>query len=91
MKCYTHQLAFAAAATTATFYAIGALLVKIFPIQMIQLWAPLCYLRTADLFLPFIGVPLAGFVSGIIQSFLYTYLYAWLLGSVYNKLMPNDS
>lgn len=90
MKCYTHQLAFAAATAMAILYIIGALLVNIFPHQMLQLWAPLCYLRTADLFSPFFGVTITSVISGIIQSFAYTYAYAWLLGTVYNKLTPEN-
>lgn len=91
MKCYTHQLAFAAATAMAILYMVGALLVSAFPQQMLQLWAPLCYLKTADLFSPFFGISLMGIISGVIQSFFYTYAYAWLLGSIYNKLTPNDT
>ena len=90
MKCYTHQLAFAAACAMAIFYTLGALLVLILPSQMLNLWAPLFYLITADPIAPFFGVSVLSMLSGILQSFIYTYIYAWLLGSIYHKLIPCD-
>ena len=89
MKCYTQQLAFAAATAMALLYALGALMVIVFPEQILNLWAPLCYLHSADLFRPYLGVSLMSFISGIAQSFAYTYIYAWLLGTVYTKLIPS--
>ncbi len=89
MKCYTQQLAVAAATAMALFYALGALLVILFPQQILNLWAPLCYLHSADLFQPYLGVSLMSFISGVIQSFAYTYVYAWFLGTVYTKLIPS--
>lgn len=88
MKCYTHQLSFSAAVAMAILYTLGALVATVFPTQALQLWAPLFYLRTADLLSPFFGTTLSGFLSGLIQSFIYTYLYAWLLGTLYNFLIP---
>lgn len=88
MKCYTHQLSFSAAAAMGVLYTLGALAVAVFPMQVLQLWAPLFYLRTADLLSPFFGMTWSGFLSGLIQSFIYTYLYAWLLGTLYNFLAP---
>ncbi len=87
MKCYTQQLAFAAATAMALLYTLGAILVITFPQQILTLWAPLCYLYSAELFQPYLGVSFMSFISGIIQSFVYTYIYAWLLGAVYNKLV----
>ena len=88
MNCYPHQLAFAAAVAMAIFYSLGALVVLVFPEQILDIWAPLLYLTSADLFKPYLGVQITGFISGIIQSFVYTYAYAWLLGIIYNKLIP---
>lgn len=88
MKCFTHQLSFAAATAMAILYSCGALAVALFPAQALQLLAPLFYLHTADLLSPFFGISLGGFFSGLIQTFLYTYAYAWLLGSLYNFLTP---
>lgn len=89
MKCYTQQLAIAAAIAMALFYALGAFLVILFPQQILNLWAPLCYLHSADLFRPYLGVSFMSFVSGVAQSFAYTYIYAWLLGTVYTKVIPS--
>ena len=88
MKCYPHQLAFAAAVSMAIFYSIGALLVFVFPDAILSLWSPLCYLTSTEFIRPFFGIEMTGFMSGIIQSFAYTYVYAWLLGILYNKLIP---
>lgn len=90
MKCYIHQLAFSAAISMAIFYTIGALIAYSFPQEALQLWAPLFYLKSTDLFSPFFGINVASVISGILQSFFYTYAYAWLLGTLYNKLMPQD-
>lgn len=88
MKCYTHQLSFSAATAMALLYTVGALVVAAFPQQVLQLWAPLFYLKSAELLSPFFGITFFGFLSGIIQTFIYTYLYAWLLGTLYNFLTP---
>ena len=88
MKCYTHQLSFAAAISMALFYSFGALAIYVFPQEAIQLWSPLFYLVSGELFAPFVGVTFVGFFSGLLQSFVYTYAYAWLLGTIYNRLIP---
>jgi hypothetical protein len=88
MKCFTHQLSFAAAVAMAVLYTFGALIAALFPTQALQLWAPLFYLRTAELLSPFFGITFSGFFSGLIQSFMYTYVYTWLLGTLYNFLTP---
>jgi hypothetical protein len=88
MKCFTHQLSFSSALAMAALYSTGALLVKFFPAQMLKLWAPLFYLQSADHLSPIFGISFSSFFSGLIQSFVYTYIYAWLLGSLYNFLTP---
>lgn len=88
MKCYTQQLAFSAAVTTAIIYTLGALVVIAFPQQVLLMWAPLCYVTSLEYVAPYMGISFMGFLSGILQSFMYTYFYAWLLGSMYNSLMP---
>ena len=88
MKCFTHQLSFSSALAMAALYSTGALLVKMFPEQMLRLWAPLFYIQSADHLTSFFGVSLGSYFSGLAQSFAYTYVYAWLLGSLYNFLTP---
>jgi len=88
MKCYTHQLSFAAAVAMALFYTLGALAIYLFPYETLKAWSPLMYLTSGELFEPFIGITLSGFFSGLLQSFTYTYAYAWILSTIYNALMP---
>jgi hypothetical protein len=86
MNCYAHQLACSAAGAMASLYTLGAIALLFFPEQTTFLWAPLAYV-TADQ-LPHMQLNFIGYLFGVVQSFIYTYIYARIFGALYSYLTP---
>jgi hypothetical protein len=86
MNCYAHQLACSAAGAMSLVYTIGACALMLFPEQTTFLWAPLAYVSEDQLH----GLHLSfvGYLYGVVQSFVYTYIYARIFGALYTYLTP---
>lgn len=86
MNCYAHQLACAAAGATAIIYTLGCIAVHVYPHYMQLLWAPLVYISQQSM--PVLEINLTGYGYGVVQSFVYTYVYARIFGALYSRLLP---
>jgi hypothetical protein len=86
MNCYAHQLAFSAAGAMALLYTIGAIVLLFFPEQTAFLWAPLAYVSADQL--PHLHINFISYLYGVVQSFVYTYIYARIFGALYSHLTP---
>jgi len=84
MQLHPRAFAAAAAASMGICYVICAGFVVTWPQHALDLTASLFHLRSLELFEPYLQITPANFMSGLIQSMLYTYVYVWLLTAIYN-------
>lgn len=85
MTIQTHKLASSAAITIGISYIICASLMHIWPKIMLQLMAELMHMSSLEIIEPYFQVTLKNFISGILQSIIYTYFFVALWGTLYNR------
>lgn len=86
MKVDSHKLGLVGAAASAIFFTGFSLLMSFVPEKMIDLMASMHFVRSAGALTGSFGVDAQIFVIGLVQYALYSYIYFYLLGYMYNYL-----
>lgn len=87
MKLQTQKFALAASLTTTVAYIACAILVFISPDFSLKFFGWMIHLVNLDQSLIRADITLGGFVIGLIQTLVLTYLFVWLLAWFYNKFL----
>lgn len=68
-----------------TIYVVCVAFVALWPVFALQLFGWLIHLVNVDKFAGDIGITFVGFIWGLIQAVVYTYIGAWLVAWLHNK------
>ncbi len=77
--------ALAAAIVMGVIYVICAVFVALWPDFSLKLFGWLVHLVNVEKFAGDIAITFGGFLGGLVQSFVYTYIGAWLIAWLHNK------
>lgn len=87
MKHDPNKSALAAATSVGILYTICSIFVYFFRDQALQLFAPIFHLENITAFAEYFKVTPMGYISGVIQLLVYTYIlvfiWIWLYSNVY--------
>ena len=81
----TRGFALAASGVMGAIYVICSAFVAIWPAFSIQLFGWLMHLVNVEKFAGNVAITLSGFVWGLAQAIVYTYIGAWLIAWLHNK------
>lgn len=82
--------ALAAGGVMGGIYILCAIFVALLPTFALQLLGWLIHLVNVEKFASDMGITLAGFIFGLIQIVIYTYIGAWLVAWLHNKFCNNS-
>lgn len=85
MQLDKNKFSLAAALTMGAVYVVCAAFVALWPEFSLRLFGWLVHLVNVDKFAGDVGVTAAGFVIGLAQILIYTYIGAWLFAWLHNK------
>ena len=88
MKLHAHKLAFSAASVVSLAFTITAGCFYAWPLYTLQFIATIVHLKSLALLYPYTKIGIIHFVAGLLQSFVYTYLFVWLTIQLYNVGLP---
>lgn len=77
--------ALAAGGVMGGIYIICAVFVSLWPELAIALFGWLVHLVNAEKFSGDVVITFGGFMAGLVQSFVYTYVGAWIIAWLHNK------
>src|SRR3989338_8782112 len=83
-------LAKAAAGIMGLVYVVCAIFVALWPDFALQLLGWLVHLVNVDKFAGDVQITAGGFVAGLIQVIVYSYIVAWLVAWMHNKFCKAD-
>lgn len=83
MEFNVHKIALAAATTLVIIYAVGALLVALFPGAAAQMFAWIIPVTNLSA-LGGINITFGGFFAGLLEVAVLGYLAVWLFGALHN-------
>jgi len=86
MKLDSHKLGITGAATSVIVYTVCSLWMYFSPNSMIDMSAALLHLNSFGPLAPFFDINAQIFVSGVVQTAVYSYIYVYLFAYVYNYL-----
>lgn len=86
MKLDGHKLGLTAAATSAILFTACSIIMHLWPQQSLDLSAALFHLSSFGPLMNFFEMSARVYVSGVIQTALYSYIYVQLFVFVYNYL-----
>ncbi len=87
MKLKTQGFAVAASATMGLVYVVCAVFVSLWPDFSLRLFGWLIHLVNVDKFAGDVGITLIGFIIGLIQVLIYTYVGGLIFTWLHNKFM----
>ena len=87
MKLKKQNFALAAGATMGIIYVVFAIFVTLWPDFALRLFGWLVHLVNLDKFAGDVRITLTGFVIGLLQAVIYTYVGALLFGWLHNKFL----
>jgi len=87
MKLKKQNFALAAGATMGIIYVVCAIFVTLWPDFALRLFGWLVHLVNLDKFAGDVRITLTGFVMGLLQAVIYTYVGALLFGWLHNKFL----
>jgi len=77
--------ALAAGGVMGVIYVVCAIFVTLWPDFALQLFGWLVHLVNVDKFAGDIAITFGGFVAGLLQAVVYSYIGAWLIAWLHNK------
>lgn len=86
MKVNPHKLGLAGAIASAVFSTGCAILMQLFPEKTIEMSASLFHLSSFGPLTPFFEINPSIYVSGLVQSAVYAYIYFYILGYALNRV-----
>ncbi|MDP3966415.1 MAG: DUF5676 family membrane protein [archaeon] len=87
MKLEIQKFSLAAALTMGVIYAVCAIFVSIWPDFSLQLFGWLVHLVNVDKFAGDTQITALGFIIGLLQAMVYTYIGALAFGWLHNKFL----
>ena len=87
MKLDVNKFSLAAAATMGIVYVVCAAFVTLFPVFSLQLLGWLVHLVNVDKFAGDVKITILGFILGLLQVVVYTYVGAWVFAWLHNKFL----
>ncbi|MBI4128232.1 MAG: hypothetical protein HY459_04135 [Parcubacteria group bacterium] len=90
MKFDTTKLSLAAAVTTGILYVVCAVVVAIAPRFALALFGNLLHMVNLGSVMT-VKLSFGGFLIGLVQIFIYSYVAFWIFGSTYNRLVSGRS
>lgn len=81
----THGFALATAGVMGIVYIVCAVFVSLWPKLSLQLFGFIPHLVNVDKFAGDVVITFGGFLVGLAQMLLYTYIGAWLIAWIHNK------
>lgn len=87
MTFNSHKLALAAAGSMAIWYTVCTLFCVLWPHWALQLTADVLHMSSLDHLMPLFHITLINYISGLIQSCIYAYLFVWPMAAIYNLLV----
>ena len=85
MEIRKNAFALALAETSAALYALCAIVVALWPDGALQLLGWVAHLVNVDQFSGGVVITFWGFVIGLVQIVIYSYVAGWLLAWFYNR------
>jgi hypothetical protein len=86
MKFDAHKLGLAGALASAVFYVVGTALMQFWPERTIEMSAALFHLSSFGPLLPYVNLSPQVFVSGLVQTTVYSYIYFYIFGYAFNRV-----
>lgn len=87
MSLDKNKFSLAAAATMGIAYVACGIAVVLAPEAALKFWGWMFHMVNLEEFLGNVGVTPAGFVIGLIETLVYTYVAAWIFVWIYNRLV----
>ena len=87
MKLEIQKFSLALAVTMGIIYVVCAIFVALWPDFALQLLGWLVHIVNVDKFAGDVQITLAGFIFGLLQVVIYTYIGALVFASLHNKFM----
>ncbi len=87
MELDKNKFSMAAAGTMGIVYVVCAVFVALWPDFALQLFGWLVHLVNVDKFAGDVRMTALGFVAGLIQVLVYTYVGAWIFAWLHNRFM----
>ena len=84
MKLHAHKFAFSAALVAAIGFTVVAGAFYFWPLYTLQFIATIAHLKSLALLYPYTKIGIIHFVAGLLQSFIYTYIFVWFTIQIYN-------
>jgi len=85
MELNKNKFALAAAHTMGVIYVVCAVFVVLWPDFVLRLFGWLVHLVNVDKFAGDVQITLGGFIGGLAQSWVYTYIGAWIFSWLHNR------
>jgi hypothetical protein len=86
MKFNVNKFSCAASVAMSVMYVACAIYTYVFPTISLNLSASYLLMSNLSLFAPYLQVSLANVVSGLLQTFVFTYITAFIFAWLYNKM-----
>ena len=86
-KLNVKKFSLAIALTLSLIYVVCAIFVVLWPYFSLQLFGWLMHLVNVDKFAGDMQITAVGFIIGLVQMFVYTYVVALVFGWMHNKFM----
>lgn len=87
MELNKNKFSMAAAGTMGAIYIICAVFVMLWPDFALRLFGWLVHLVNVDKFAGDVQITIGGFLGGLAQILVYTYLSAWIFSWLHNKFV----
>jgi len=71
-------------------YIVCAIFVALWPNFALQLFGWLVHLVNVEKFASDVAITLSGFIFGLLQAVIYTYIGAWLIAWLHNKFCETN-
>lgn len=84
MKFSVGQFAFSAAIAMTIVYFLIALYTFFWPVSSLQLSASYMLLSNLNMFAPLLDVSIMNVISGLVQTFIFTYVATFIFAWLYN-------
>ena len=87
MGLETKKFAFAVAETAGIVYLVCTLVVILFPSSSITLLGWIAHVQSSSIAARTVTFP--GFILGLLQVVIYSYIIAWVFAKIYNKSLAS--
>jgi len=90
MELQKNKFALAAGGVMGIVYVVCAIFVALWPNFAMQLFGWLIHLVNVDKFAGDVQITASGFIIGLLQAVIYTYIVAYLFASLHNRFMSGN-